>query len=96
VQGVFWWLRVLPPREKGGEVVTESVTPHLLVVLLQTLVILAEGGQVDERYHVLEAVNPLLTFRFLAPDIHDPTGKQAHSLSEGRCNWNPTQGHPRP
>lgn len=42
------------PCPRGG--------PHLLVILLQTLVVFAQRGQVDEGNHVLEAVDPLLAF----------------------------------
>lgn len=42
------------PCPRGG--------PHLLVILLQTLVVFTQRGQVDEGNHVLEAVDPLLAF----------------------------------
>lgn len=45
---------------------------HLLIILLQALVILAQRGQVDEGNHILKAVDPFLAFRLLASDIHDP------------------------
>lgn len=58
-------LRVPGPRSKksrGDGTPTSPVAPHLLVVLLQTLVIFTQRGQVDEGNHILEAVDPLLAF----------------------------------
>lgn len=49
-------------ESEGEGAPASAVAPHLLVVLLQALVILAQGGQVDEGDHVLEAVDPLLSF----------------------------------
>lgn len=40
--------------------------------LLQDLVVLAEGGQEDERGHVFETVDPLPTLRLLTAHIYDP------------------------
>lgn len=51
-----------PPGQRRSGRPAPAAAPHLSVVLLQALVVLAQGGQVDEGNHVLEAVDPLLSF----------------------------------
>ncbi len=40
--------------------------------LFQNLVVLAEGGQEDERGDVFKTVDPLPTLRLLTTDVHNP------------------------
>ena len=55
--------------EDCAEEVETLLQPVLVVVLLQDLVVLADGRQEHDQQHVLETVDPLLPLRPLAPDI---------------------------
>lgn len=44
------------------------------LLLLQDLVVLAQGGQEDEGGDVFKAVDPLPTLRLLTAHVHNPVG----------------------
>lgn len=57
--------------------------------LLEDLVVLAEGGQEDERGDVLKTVDPLPTLWFLTAHVHDPGRKDVrdeNSKEAGRSS----------
>ena len=49
------------------QTLSQSVLAH---VLLQDLVVLADGGQKHDQENILETVDPLSTFTSLTPDIN--------------------------
>lgn len=49
---------------------------HRGLVFVEHLVIAAECDAEDDGRDVLEAVDPLLAFRSLAPDVEQPVGRQ--------------------
>ena len=56
--------------EDCAEEVETLLQPVLVVVLLQDLVVLADGGQKHDQENILETVDPLSTFTSLTPDIN--------------------------
>ncbi len=59
---------------------------HILVILLQKLVVLAEGGEKYEWHHIFKAMDPLLSLSSLTSNIYNPEKTERPEIKFSRLN----------